>query len=61
MKFSNVKSLLFYTKYKHKIGNNAIGTPEGTKNFKKLIPCFKIPIIVTPTKINPASPNVTIM
>ena len=30
------------------IGSKAIGTPLGTKNFKKLIPCFARPIIVTP-------------
>ena len=27
------------------------GTPEGTKNFKKPMPCFQKPIRVTPMKM----------
>ena len=29
------------------MGSSAIGTPLGTKNFKKAIPCFIMPIKVT--------------
>ena len=43
------------------IGNKAIGTPLGTKNLRKLIPCFARPINVTPKNIKPAKPNVTII
>tara|TARA_B100001123_G_C14571839_1_gene734568 strand:- start:90 stop:440 length:351 start_codon:yes stop_codon:yes gene_type:complete len=43
------------------IGRSAYGTPLGTKNFKKLIPCFIKPMNVTAMNINPASPKVTIM
>ena len=44
-----------------KSGNIKIGTPLGTKNPRKPIPCFIKPIIVTPMNISISSPNVTAM
>ena len=35
--------------------------PDGTKNFRKPMPCFQKPMIVTPMKMNAASAKVTMM
>ena len=42
-------------------GNNAFGTPLGTKKLKNFIPCIINPISVTPKNITIASAKVTIM